>query len=349
MSLEAQVVAARDGFAVEVELTAEPGRTVALLGPNGAGKSTALAAIAGTLPLAAGRIALDGRILDDPAADAWVPPHDRRIGLVPQDLLLFDHLDVRANVAFGLRARGRSRVDAGRAADGWLERLGLADLAERRPGALSGGQAQRVALARALATEPGALLLDEPLAALDPTVRQQTRRELRRATTGFAGPTVLVTHDPVDALVLADDLVVLDGGRVVEAGPTAEVVARPRSAYAAALVGTNLLAGRASGSQVAVPDATVVASEPLEGEVLVAIAPGAITVHRAEPAGSARNRWPVTVEAIDRLGDRVRIHGVGPPDLTAEVTPAALEDLGLVPGDRCWFAAKATEVAAYAR
>ncbi|MCB0963439.1 MAG: ABC transporter ATP-binding protein [Acidimicrobiales bacterium] len=349
MSLEAQVVAARDGFAVEVELTAEPGRTVALLGPNGAGKSTALATIAGTLPLEAGRIALDGRILDDPATDTWVPPHDRRIGLVPQDLLLFGHLDVRANVAFGLRARGRSRVDAGQAADTWLERLGLAELATRRPAALSGGQAQRVALARALATEPEALLLDEPLAALDATVRQQTRRELRRWTSSFAGPTVLVTHDPVDALVLADDLVVLDGGRVVESGPTASVVSRPRSAYAAALVGTNLLAGRASGTRVAVGDAAVVTSEPLEGDVLVAIAPRAITVHRDEPDGSARNRWPVAVAEIERLGDRVRVHGTGPVALTAEITPGALDDLGLAPGTTCWFAAKATEVAAYSR
>ena len=349
MTLDARIGVDRGGFDLEVELSAAAGRTVALLGANGAGKSTALGALAGTVALADGRIVLDGRVLDDRAAGTWVPPPDRVIGLVPQDLLLFDHLDVRANVAFGLRARGVRRTAADAVADAWLGRLGVADLADRRPAALSGGQAQRVALARALATDPRALLLDEPLAALDATVRQQTRRELRRATSGFAGPTVLVTHDPVDALVLADDLVVLDGGRVVESGPIAEVVARPRSPFAAALVGTNLLSGRASGSEVAVPQATVVASEPLEGDVLVAIAPRAITVHRAEPDGSARNRWPMTVDAIDRLGDRVRIHGIGPPDLTAEVTPGALDDLGLAPGDRCWFAAKATEVAAYAR
>ncbi|MCB0972104.1 MAG: TOBE domain-containing protein, partial [Acidimicrobiales bacterium] len=220
---------------------------------------------------------------------------------------------------------------------------------DRRPPTLSGGQAQRVALARALAIEPEVLLLDEPLAALDAATRQRTRRDLRRWTTAFAGPTVLVTHDPVDALVLADDLVVLAEGRVVEAGPTAQVATRPRTPHVAALLGTNLLEGRARGTRITVDGATVVASDPVEGDVLVTIAPRALTVHRTEPAGSARNRWSMTVAAIDLLGDRVRVQAVGPPALTAEITPDALADLDLRVGEACWFAAKATEVVAYPR
>jgi molybdate transport system ATP-binding protein len=200
--LVADLTVRRDAFTLELALTAGPGEVVVLLGPNAAGKSTALRALAGLLPLDAGRIAVDDAVLADPDSGIQVPPHARPVGVVFQDYLLFPHLSVLDNVAFGPQAHGVRRADARRHARSWLERIGIAELAGSRPRSISGGQAQRVAVARALATEPALLLLDEPLAALDARTRLQVRAELRRHLTGFAGATVLVTHDPVDAAVL---------------------------------------------------------------------------------------------------------------------------------------------------
>ncbi|HRW38530.1 MAG: ABC transporter ATP-binding protein [Acidimicrobiales bacterium] len=349
MSLEARVVVPRAGFDVDLHLRAEPGRVLAILGPNGAGKTTVLGAVAGTVALHDGRIAIGDRVVDEPRAGRWVPPAERRVGLVPQDLLLFPHLTARDNVAFGLRAAGAGRIEARRQADGWLERFDVADLGDQRPGALSGGQAQRVALARALATRPEVLLLDEPLSALDAGARRRTRADLRRWLRAYDGATVLVTHDPVDALTLADDVAVVERGALTQAGPIGEVAARPRTAYVAELLGTNLLAGEAAGSLVRVGAATVVVAGEHHGPVFATISPAAVSVHRSEPEGSARNRWPGVVADLDLLGDRVRVPLDGPVPLVAEVTPAAVHELALTPGAEVWLSVKATEVRVYPR
>src|SRR5262245_16350226 len=210
MSLAAHVRIELDGFTLDVELAIAPGQTVAVVGPNGAGKTTLLRALAGLRGLSAGRIELDGTVYDDPDARIYVPPEARPVGVMFQDNLLFPHLTALENVAFGLRARGLSRREARQRAADWLQRVGLDGRTRARPRELSGGQAQRVALARALASDPAMLLLDEPLAALDATTRNEVRRDLRRHLTTFRGVRVLITHDPIDAAVLADHMVVLD-------------------------------------------------------------------------------------------------------------------------------------------
>jgi len=352
--LVADLTVRRGAFTLQLSLTAGPGEVVVLLGPNGAGKSTALRALAGLLALDAGRIVLDASVLADPAHGVHRPPHSRPVGVVFQDYLLFPHLSVLDNVAFGPRSRGVRRPDARRQAAGWLDRIGITDLAMARPRSISGGQAQRVALARALATEPALLLLDEPLAALDARTRLQVRAELRRHLTGFAGATVLVTHDPVDAAVLGDVLVVVEQGRVVQSGPPAEVARHPRTDYVARLVGLNLLAGRAVGQQVLLSaGGAVTAAEQHEGEVYAAFRPAAVALFLARPAGSPRNVWPGRIVGLEPHGDGVRLEVGGAPSpgstLLAEVTPAAVAELGLVPGTEVWAAVKASDIDVYPR
>ena len=350
MSLEVAGAAVAGDLRVEVDLTVDAGETVAVLGPNGAGKSTLLRTIAGLAPLAQGRVRLDGQSLADVAAGVDLPPEDRSVGLVFQDLLLFPHLDAVANVAFPLRAAGRSRHEADDEARGWLERLGLADRAGARPSELSGGEAQRVALARALAARPRALLLDEPLSALDAERRDEVRRTLRQHLRAHhAGPCLLVTHDPLDAAVLADRVVVLEAGRVTDSGTFADLVARPRSLWAAQLAGTNLLPGTSTGLRVTLAGGgeVVVAEPPPEGAVLVSIRPAAVALHRDHPEGSPRNVWELEVLGTEGYGERVRVRLGGVPTLVAEITSAATADLDLVPGRRVWVSVKATEVTAY--
>jgi molybdate transport system ATP-binding protein len=352
--LVADLTVRRDAFTLELALTAGPGEVVVLLGPNAAGKSTALRALAGLLPLDAGRIAVDDAVLADPDSGIQVPPHARPVGVVFQDYLLFPHLSVLDNVAFGPQAHGVRRADARRHARSWLERIGIAELAGSRPRSISGGQAQRVAVARALATEPALLLLDEPLAALDARTRLQVRAELRRHLTGFTGATVLVTHDPVDAAVLGDRLVVVEDGRVVQSGAPAEVARHPRTDYVARLVGLNLLAGTAVGQQVRLPaGGAVTAAEQHEGDVYAAFRPAAVALFPARPAGSPRNVWPGRIVGLEPHGDGVRVEVAGAPDpattLLAEVTPAAVAELGLVPGTEVWAAVKASDITVYPR
>ena len=337
---------------LDIGLTADDGEVVALLGPNGAGKTTALRAIAGLQPLAAGRVEVDGVVLDEPATGTFVPTGERPIGVVFQDLLLFPRLSALDNVAFGLRARGCSKHDARAAAHGWLERFGLAEHATAKPKALSGGQAQRVALARALATDPKLLLLDEPLAALDATTRLQVRTELRRHLATFAGARLLITHDPVDAVVLADRLVIIEAGRVTQMGTPAEVTSRPGSRYVAQLVGINLLHGTASGDRRVRLDtgATLTVADPLPGtDLAIAVRPQAVTLHRHEPEGSARNTWLASVADLEADRDRVRVTLAGPVAITAEVTPAAVTELELAPGTPVWATVKAVDLAVYER
>jgi molybdate transport system ATP-binding protein len=347
--LEAAVVVDRGAFRLDLALTVGPGEVVALLGPNGAGKTTALRALAGLAPLDAGHITLDGVTLDDPRTRTFVPPERRPIGVVFQDYLLFPHLTAAENVAFGPRCRGAGRTEARATALSWLDRVGLADLAGRRPRQLSGGQAQRVALARALAVAPTLLLLDEPLAALDARTRLETRSHLHRHLGEHPGATLLVTHDPLDALVLADRLVILEAGRVVQAGDAATITAQPRTDYVARLVGLNLYRGRASGHTVTLAgDGFALAvADPADGDVFVAFAPTAVALHPGRPDGSPRNAWPATVAGIQRHGDNLRVQLAGPVDVAADVTPVAAAHLGLAPGREVWAAVKATETRAY--
>ncbi|SNT63614.1 molybdate transport system ATP-binding protein [Asanoa hainanensis] len=346
--VDSRIVVDRGAFRLDIHLRIDPGEVVALLGPNGAGKTTALRALAGLVPLTDGHIRLRDRELDDARARRWVPPEHRPIGVVFQDYLLFPHLTALENVAFGPRSHGTARKEARVVAAAWLDRVGLGDHARRKPRQLSGGQAQRVALARALAVEPELLLLDEPLAALDARTRLDTRAELHRHLAAHPGATLLVTHDPLDALVLADRLVILEGGRVVQEGDAAQITAQPRTDYVARLVGLNLYRGRAAGGGVEVAGGlTLTTTDAVDGDVFVAFSPIAVAVHLDQPTGSPRNTWPATITAVQRHGDNLRLQLDGPIAAAADVTPAAAAQLELVPGRRVWAAVKATETRAY--
>jgi molybdate transport system ATP-binding protein len=332
-------------FQVDMTLSISPGETVALLGPNGAGKSTTLAALAGLLPIDGGYIDLDGVVLDNPGAGVFVATEERRVGVVFQDYLLFPHLSALENVAFGLRSRGVSRKESLARSREWLARLGLDSLAEHVPGDLSGGQAQRVALARALVTEPRLLLLDEPLSALDVTTRTRLRRTLGEHLDAFGGPRLLITHDPIEAFLLADRIHIMEHGTVTQTGSGDDILLRPRTPYAADLAGSNLLSGRARAGAVEVGTHSLhVADDIPDGPVLVTIHPNAVSIHTRRPEGSPRNAWPTTVERIERLGTRTRLRTGTPLPLTVELTTAAGDELDLGPGSRIWVAVKATEI-----
>ncbi|HEX7147731.1 MAG TPA: ABC transporter ATP-binding protein [Actinomycetota bacterium] len=348
MSLEAEVGLTLGRLELEVELAVETGELVVLLGPNGAGKTTLLRALAGLLALDRGRVVLDGAVLEDAAAGSWVPTEQRPIGFVFQDYLLFPHLSALENVAFGLRARGLGRTEARRRARAWLDRVGLAGHAGARPRALSGGQGQRVALARAMVGEPRLLLLDEPLAALDAATRTEVRRDLRRHLASFGGTRLLVTHDPLEAMALADRLVVLEGGRVTQSGRPAEVSERPRSGYVAELVGVNLYRGQADGAAVELAGGgRLIATGDHRGEVFAAVHPRAVALHRRVPEGTPRNVLAGTADTVDVVGDRVRVRVTGQVPIVAEVTPAAVGELRLADGGPVWASVKATEVTVY--
>jgi len=349
VSVDARIGVDLGTLVLDVDLHVEDGEVVALLGPNGAGKTTLLRALAGLQPLTRGCIAVDGVVLDDPARGVLVPPERRPGAFVFQDHLLFPHLSARANVAFGPRSRGVARSTADEVATTWLERMGLGPQADDKPRALSGGQAQRVALARALATAPRLLLLDEPLSALDVTARGAVRRELRHHLRAFTGSCVVVTHDPLDAAVIADRLVILEGGSVVQEGTVAEVTARPRSTYVAELMGINLLPGSSEGATVQLDGAELTVADAHDGPVFVVVAPSAVALYRERPAGSPRNVWSTMVTELHLVGDRARVH-LGPPiPLVAEVTAAALAELDVTEGAPTWVAVKATQLVVYPR
>ena len=350
--LRAWIGVNRPQFTLDLVLDVAPGEVLAALGPNGAGKSTLLRALAGLTPLTRGSVRVGDQVYDDVAGERFVPPERRRLGVVFQDYRLFAHLNVLDNIAFGPRCAGVPRAQAHARAADLVDRLGLSDVAASRPATLSGGQAQRVALARALATDPVALLLDEPLAALDAQTRMDVRAVLRERLRAFTGPTVLVTHDPLDALLLADRLIVIEKGRVRQTGTPAEVAARPETEYTARLMGVNLYAGEAadgrlrlhSGAELALADAA------LRGPALAMVRPNAITVHTSVPdPSSARNAWPAVLIRVSQLGDRIRLDTHGAFDAAVDVTPAAVAALGLAEGQQIWLTAKATEVEAYRR
>jgi molybdate transport system ATP-binding protein len=361
--LDAELVVTRGAFRVQARFAVRPGEVLAVLGPNGAGKTTVLRALAGLAGLAEGSVTLGGDLWDD-ATTVFVPAADRRVGVVFQDYRLFPHLSVLDNVAFAARARGASRRQARLDAAASLDSMALTDLAARRPGELSGGQAQRVALARALASGPRLLLLDEPLAALDARTRLEIRGELQRRLADFAGPAVLVTHDPLEALVLADRILVLEAGHVVQTGSPGDVARRPATDYVARLVGLNLYTGTLTDRAAHRIDLDsggmlfAAGVDPREGHaeilalqgtrMLVAVSPTAISLHTHAPdAGSARNVWSGRVAGLELLTDRVRVAVDGRPDALVDVTPAAVAELELHAGQRVWLTAKATEVTAY--
>jgi molybdate transport system ATP-binding protein len=348
MSLQASVELTLGQLDLEVDIAVATGELVVLLGPNGAGKTTLLRAIAGLVPLRGGRIELDGIVLEDVQARERVPTERRPIGFVFQDYLLFPHLSAMENVAFGLRARGVPRAQARARAGAWLERVGLGDHARSRPRSLSGGQAQRVALARAMVGDPRLLLLDEPLAALDAATRSEVRRDLRRHLASFDGTRLLVTHDPLEAMTMADRLVVLEQGHVTQTGTPAEVSGQPRSRYVAELVGMNLLSGHAIGHIVKLAaGGELVAADENQGEVFAAVHPHSVALHRQPPEGTPRNVWAGTAETLEVIGDRVRVRVAGQVPIVAEVTPAAASELRLADGGPVWATVKATEVDVY--
>ncbi len=372
MSLRATVEVELGALDLRLTLEGAPGSVIAVLGPNGAGKTTVLRALAGLHPLTGGRIEVDGRLWSD--AQVCLPPQQRRTGWLSAEHLLFPHLTALDNVAFGPRSRGATRAAARTRASAELAHLDALDLAGRLPGELSHGQAQRVALARAFATDPDLLLLDEPLAALDPRTRIAVRSTIDARLRDYQGVTVLVTHDPLDALTLADTLVFLDNGRVVQQGSPRAIVQHPRDPYVAQVAGLNLYRGTRSDTtsdSYRLPDgATIVAghatvdsgstssgsgsasgssagSGASTGNHWISFAPSAVALYPARPEGSPRNTWPLTVAAVELTGQVARVHLTGSLDVVADITLASVADLRVRPGDHLWASVKATEVRAY--
>jgi molybdate transport system ATP-binding protein len=341
---------------VDLAFSVVAGEVLAVLGPNAAGKSTALHVIAGLVRPDAGEVRLGDHVLTDTASGVFVPTHARRVGMLLQDPLLFPHLSVAANVAFAPRSRGRGRGAARAAARHWLGQLDATDLADRAPRQLSGGQAQRVAIARALAAEPDVLLLDEPLAGLDVAAAGAIRRLLRQVLARDGRSAVLVTHDLLDVLTLADRVVVLESGTVVESGPVATVLAAPRSHFGARFAGVNLVSGTI-GADGALRTAWGTrwhgqseALEPAQHAVAV-FTPAAVAVYREPPHGSPRNTVAVTVAELDARGPAIRIRAEDQPDgapgLSADITAEAAAELRLAAGERVYFSVKAQEVAVH--
>jgi molybdate transport system ATP-binding protein len=344
------LVSARD---VEAEFSVADGETVAILGPNGAGKSTILNVVAGLIGPDRGRVTLGGRVLVDVGSAGRrvvLPPWSRGVSMLAQDALLFPHLTVRDNVAFGPRSTGASRAGARRRADEWLERVDAADLGRRRPSDLSGGQAQRVAVARALATEPELLLLDEPLAALDVSVAPAVRRMLRDVLGDRTA--IIVTHDVLDAYTLADRVVILERGRIVDSGATRDVLDRPATPFAAGLAGLNLLLGRGDGAGgVVLADGRRVSGRaasavPLGAPAGFSIRPGAVAVRSDRPHDLAPGDTAMAgaVTDLEPRGDVVRVRT---PDLAADVSPRDVAALDLQPGSRVWFVVAAADGLVY--
>ncbi|MDN4598790.1 sulfate/molybdate ABC transporter ATP-binding protein [Leifsonia virtsii] len=315
--------AALDARDVAVSLSLDHGETLAVLGPNGAGKSTVLGMLAGLVRPDRGSATLGDDVLFDLPA-SWRPPHRRGVALLAQDALLFPHLTVRHNVAFGPRSSGATRSEAGAIADEWLRRTATDAFADRRPAQLSGGQAQRVAIARALAAEPSLLLLDEPLSALDVAVAADVRGMLADVLADRT--TVLVTHDALDAYLLADRVAVMHDGRVVEEGPTRRVLERPRHPFTAELSGLTLVRGVRTPDGMRADDGMLLPGEPVDpveqgAPVLAAVRPSAVRLARPDAGTIA-----ATVTALEPQADLVRVRT---DRLDALVPPADVADLRL--------------------
>jgi molybdate transport system ATP-binding protein len=348
---------------LDVEFSVSAGEVLAVLGPNGAGKSTALHVIAGLLPPDEGLVRLGDRVLTDTATGVDVPTHDRRVGLLLQDPLLFPHMSVAANVAFGRHGRGfrSARAQKRSRALRWLREVDAEDLADRRPRQLSGGQAQRVAIARALAAEPDVLLLDEPLAGLDVAAAAGIRTVLRTVVARSGCAVILITHELLDVFTLADRVLVLESGKICEIGPVTDVLTAPRSHFGARIAGVNLVSG-AIGTDGSLHGRSGVhlhgtladefgGNVPTGQEAVAVFAPAAVAVYRDRPHGSPRNTLEVAVATLETRGPAVLVRGQEQPDaapgLAAEITIDAAAELRLTPGDRVWFTVKALEVVLY--
>ena len=361
---------------VVVDLEVEAGRTTALIGPNGSGKSTVCSVVAGLLDAENGQVVLGGRVLDGPGG--FVRAGRRQVALLSQEPGVFTHMSVLGNVVFALRCQGVSRAEATRRARAELAAVGADHLASRPGGALSGGQAARVALARALATGPRLLVLDEPMAALDVTARQEMRRLVARRCAEEGLTLLLVTHDVLDLTALAEDVVVLDRGRVVEQGPTARILSAPRSDFVAHLTGTAVLTGVVDGDAEApglrLPSGQVIHGRPREDstdghvgepghrddhdEVLHPGAPGialvppdAVALYRQAPHGSPRNVLTGRVTGLERSGAlvSVRLELEEGQRLSAAVTAGAVAELGITEGREVCCVIKAVQVRILAR
>ncbi|HEU4361260.1 MAG TPA: ATP-binding cassette domain-containing protein [Mycobacterium sp.] len=354
--LEVRAVVADRGLDVHFTVTA--GEVLAILGPNGAGKSTVLHVIAGLLRPDTGLVRLGERVLTDTELGVHVATQQRRVGLLLQDPLLFPHLSVAANVAFGLHSRSRlfhfgsarERATAQR----WLGEVDAEHLADRKPRRLSGGQAQRVAIARALAAQPDVLLLDEPLAGLDIAAAAAVRTVLRTVVARARRTTVLVTHDLLDVFALADRVLVLETGTVAEIGATAEVLATPRSRFGARIAGVNLVRGHIGADGAlhtpwgeqwhGAADDRLTAGQP----AVAVFTPAAVAVYREAPVGSPRNCVAVTMTELEARGATIAVRGADQPDqtpgLAADITADAAAELRLTVGERAWFSVKTQEV-----
>ncbi|MBH0082468.1 sulfate/molybdate ABC transporter ATP-binding protein [Salinibacterium sp. SWN167] len=403
MTLDATMQVSRGSFTLDASVTVAPGETLALLGPNGSGKSTLLAVIAGLLAPERGAVSVDGRVLTEVPQSGGrrpgggrmtvVPAHRRRIGLLGQDPLLFPHLSALENVAFGLRSLGMRAAEARERASEWLDAVEMTEFAARKPAELSGGQQQRVAIARVLATEPDVLLFDEPMAALDVQNASLVRTLLRECLaarvsavhTGIHGrpptapATIVVTHDVVDALVLADRVAIMDAGRIIDSGDVARVLGEPVNQFAAALVGLNVLHGVVETSQLArLADGRGLAVDSIEPavgtEVSVAFPPSAVTLRResrgaaradgaataapgaadsarVEPAASAPplpHEWQATVDLLEPGLKGIRVTLVG-DTVAAEASAADLLAHDIAPGDRIVASVDPTQITAYLR
>ena len=349
MGLEADVAISRGSMDVRAAITADDGTTVALLGPNGAGKTTVVEALAG-IASSTGPIELDGVRIEA------FPPERRGIGVCFQDDLLFPHLTVLDNIAFGPRAVGTDKRAAHTTAAGWLRRLAPGVDPAAKPRSLSGGERRRVSLARALATAPRLLLLDEPLAGVDVSSRGQIRAMLREVRAGFDGVVILVAHDPIDALTMADRVVIMERGQRVQEGTPDEIRRAPRSQYAADLVGVNIFAGTVerlddgaavlrmtTGAITIAPGRDVIPGTP----AVATLRPSDVSIHLERPEGSARNVLRGTVEEVAADDERARIRLRTQPPLTAEITAGSVTRLGLSPGTEVWASFKAVEVSVH--
>lgn len=344
MSVDANFTTTRGTLHLDVALQVQNGETLALLGPNGAGKSTLLRVLAGLHEIETGHVRLDEEPVDAGPNGVFVPPEERGVGVVFQEHLLFPHLRVLDNIAFGLTSRGVKKKLARTVAQTWLERLGMIKYGNARPTELSGGQAQRIALARALATTPKLLLLDEPLAAADASARVELRRTLRSQIQAFQGSCVLVAHDIGDALALADRIAVLEEGRIVQVGTMDQLGNKPASRYVADLIGLNCFRGTCSGNVLTVKNGkTVIVGTKHDGEVIATVHPRAVALFRERPEGSPRNVFRAPILSTERALGCIRVQLGGDLPIIAEVTESAVKDLDLDGRGEVWAAIKATE------
>ncbi len=323
-------------LALEVDLRVAAGECLALAGPSGAGKTSVLRAIAGLSRPASGHVSCGGETWLDTAAGLHLPPERRGCGYLFQEYALFPHLSAWRNVAYALPREGRRAL-----AGDLLERFGLGDRADARPHELSGGERQRVALARALARRPRALLLDEPLSALDARTRASASRELATTLRDAAVPTVLVTHDFGEASLLGGRVAVIDAGRIVQQGSARELAAAPASSFVADLTGAVVLTGTARHGtdgltfvKLEHQAGNVASTDAGSGPVAVSVHPWDIALARPDDvvSGSAQNRVAARVTSITHVGNRVRVGLDAGQPLVAEVTEPALRDLALETG-----------------